>query len=79
MARVSRFRESGLILSRLVVVVVVVDRRLWWRLNGLYRSSTLGVMASAVVVRLVLGMGIQDDGRRLDLCHLVLLQKIQMS
>lgn len=77
MARVSRFRESGLILSR--VVVVVVDRRLWRRLNGLYRRSTLGVMASAIVVRLVLGMGIQDDRWRLGLCYLILLEKIEMS
>lgn len=74
MVRVSRFRESGLILSR-VVVVVVVDRRLWWRLNGLYRQSTLGVMASAISVRLVLGMGVQNDRWRLGLCHLILLQK----
>lgn len=73
MARVSRFRESGLILSR---VVVVLDWRLWRRLNGLYRRSTLGVMASAIVVRLVLRMGIQDDRWRLGLCYLILLQKI---
>lgn len=73
MAHVSRFRESGLILSR---VVVVLDRWLWRRLNGLYRRSTLGVMASAIVVRLVLRMGIQDDRWRLGLCYLILLQKI---
>lgn len=72
MARVSRFRESGLILRR----VVVVDRRLRWRLDGLYHSSTLGVMASTIVVGLVLGMGIQDDRWRLGLCDLILLQKI---
>lgn len=75
MARVSRFRESGLILRR---VVVVVDRRLRWRLDGAYHSSTLGVMASTIVVGLVLGMGIQDDRWRLGLCHLILLQKILM-
>lgn len=74
-ARVSRFRESGLIAGR----VVVVYGRLWWRINGLYSRSTLGVMASAIVLGLVLGMGIQDDRWRLDFCHLVLLQKIWTS
>lgn len=72
--RASRVRETGLVLRR--VVVVVVYRRLWRRLNGLNGRSTLGVMASAIVVGLVLRMGVEDDGWGVDLCHLILLQKI---
>lgn len=37
-------------------------------------STTLGVMASSVVVGLVVGLRVQDDRWRLDLSNLILLE-----
>lgn len=70
LTRLSGVWEPGIVLWR----VYGVYRRVRRGLNGTYGGAALRIMASAVVVvGLVLGLGVQDDRRRLDLGHLVLL------